>query len=483
MYDCIIIGCGVTGAAAAYQLARYEGRFAVLEQSNDVANATTKANSAILHAGYDPHPGTQMARLNVEGNRLAAEICKKLNVPYRRTGSLVLAFSDAECRTLEELYRRGVANGVPDVALLSGEGVRALEPELSEQVKGALYAPTAAVVNPWEYALAMAEVALKNGVELYLEHPVTAIRPVEGGYVLTTPRGTFETKTVINAAGVHADQVERLAAEPGYAIHPVRGEYWLLDKSEGTRVRHVVFQCPNEQGKGVLVAPTVHGNLIVGPNADPVEDREDVSCSARGLAFVREKARLSVPGVRFGENIRNFAGLRANSDSDDFIIGENPAAPGFFRLAGIKSPGLTAAAAIGLEAVKLVQGKGLAGREKVDFDDSREHVVFRELSGEEKNRLIQKDPRYGRVICRCETITEGEIVAAIHGVIPATTVNGVKRRCNAGMGRCQGGFCGPRVQAILARELGVDPTEVLMDGPGTQVLTGETKKGGGLHGV
>mgnify|MGYP003371293616 FL=1 len=483
MYDCIIIGCGVTGAAAAYCLARDEGRVAVLEQSNDVANGTTKANSAILHAGYDPEPGTKMARLNVEGSKLAAEICQKLNVPYRRTGSLVLAFSDKECRTLDELYRRGVANGVPDLALLSGEGARALEPEVSDQVQGALYAPTAAVVNPWEYALAMAEVAVKNGVELYLEHPVTSIRKIDGGYSLTTPQGEFETKTVINAAGVHADQLEQLIAQPGYTIHAVRGEYWLLDKSEGDRVRHVIFQCPNEKGKGVLVAPTVHGNLIVGPNAESVENRDDVSCSTQGLSFVRDKARLSVPNVRFGENIRNFAGVRANSDSDDFLIGENPQAPGFFHLAGIKSPGLTAAPAIGLEAVRLVQEKGLAIKEKDFFDDSREHVVFRELDPEEKNRWIQKDPRYGRGICRCETVTEGEIVAAIHGVIPATTVNGVKRRCNAGMGRCQGGFCGPRVQAILARELGVDPTQVLMDGPGTVVLTGETKTGGGRDGI
>ena len=215
MYDCIIIGCGITGAAAAYRLARYRGRFAVLEKSNDVANATTKANSAIIHAGYDPAPGTQMARLNVEGNRQAAEICQKLNVPFRRTGSLVLAFSEEECRTLDELYRRGVENGVPDLALLSGAGARAVEPGLSDQVKAALYAPTAAVVNPWEYALAMAETAVKNGVELYLEHPVTAIRPVEGGYALTTPRGEFCARTVINAAGVHADQVESLIAPPG----------------------------------------------------------------------------------------------------------------------------------------------------------------------------------------------------------------------------------------------------------------------------
>ena len=483
MYDVAIIGCGVIGAAAAYALSRYDNKVVILEAENDVADCTTKANSAILHAGYDPAPGTRMARLNVRGVALAKEICAKLDVSYKQCGSLVLALDEKELPHLQHLFENGTANGVPGMKILSKEETLAMEPNLSEKVCGALWAPSAAIVNPWEYALAMTEVAVRNGVELRRNCKVTDAEAIEGGYRLTVPGGTVETRCVINAAGIWADKVHSMVEPANFHIIPTRGEYYLLDKSEGTRVSHVIFQCPNELGKGVLVAPTVHGNLIVGPNAQPVEDREDVGCSAQGLAFVREKARKSVPGVRFGENIRNFAGLRATADTDDFLIGENPAAPGFFHLAGIKSPGLTAAPAIGLEAVRLLQEKGLALEEKADFDDTREHVVFRELSAEEKNRWIRRDPRYGRVICRCETVTEGEIVAAVHGVIPATTVNAVKRRCNAGMGRCQGGFCGPRVQAILARELGVDPTEVLMDGPGTQVLTGETKTGGGHNEV
>ena len=475
MYDVIIIGCGVVGAAAAYRLARYRLRVLVLEAGNDVANATTKANSAILHAGYDPAPGSKMAALNVEGNRLALEICQKLDVPVRQCGSFVLAFAPDQLPHLQTLYRQGLANGVPGLELLSGEEARALEPELSDTVCGALHAPTAAVVDPWGFALAMIEVAVQNGVELHRSCPVTAIAPRQGGgFALATPQGRFEARFVLNAAGVDADRVHQLLEPTAWHTTPNRGEYYLLDKSEGGRVGHVVFQCPGPEGKGVLVAPTVHGNLIVGPNAEPVTDRRDLGNTAAGLAFVKARAQQSVPGLRFGENIRNFSGIRANTDRDDFIIEWSKAYPGFLDLAGIKSPGLTSAPAIGRLAADLLAEAGLPLAEKPDFIDERHVVRLRHASAAEKAALIAKDPRYGRVICRCETITEGEIVDAIHSPVPATTVNGVKRRCNAGMGRCQGGFCGPRVQAILARELGVSPTEILMDQAGSWVLCGET---------
>ena len=476
MYDVILIGCGVVGAATAYQLSRYRLKVAVLEAQNDIANGTTKANSAIIHAGYDPEPGTLMARLNVEGNRMAHEICAKLDVPFAPVGSFVLAFSEAEKATLEELYRRGQANGVPELQLLTGDEARAMEPNLSGDVAGALYAPSAGIVSPWEFALAMAETAVRNGVELYRSTPVTAIARTEQGYALTTPAGVFESRFVINAAGVYADQVHALLEEPGWAIHPSRGEYYLMDKSQGSLVRRVIFQCPNENGKGVLVSPTVHGNLIVGPNAETTRDKQDNGTTGAGLAFVRRRAAMSVPGLNFRENIRNFAGLRANATRPDFILEESPTAPGFIDLAGIKSPGLSSAPAIGVYAAGLLQKAGLVLTEKETFTDTREHIVFRELDAEAKNALIRRDPRYGRVICRCETVTEGEIVAALHSPIPPCSVNGVKRRCNAGMGRCQGGFCGPRVQAIIARELGLDEQDVLMDQAGTFILTGPTKQ-------
>lgn len=479
MYDVIIIGCGVVGAATAYRLARCRLRVAVLEAQNDVANGTTKANSAIIHAGYDPRPGTLMAKLNVEGNRLTGEIARKLDVPFRRVGSLVVALGPEQQPALEELYRRGRANGVPGLRLLTGEQARALEPQLSPGVTAALLAPTAGIIDPWDFALAMAETAVRNGVQLLRSCPVTGITPLEqGGFAVQTPKGTFSTRFLVNAAGVQADAVHALLEPVDWTMRPSRGAYFLLDKSEHSRVSRVIFQCPGPSGKGVLVGPTIHGNLIVGPDAEPVEDRRNLGTTAAALDFVRSRAVQSVPGIDFRQNIRNFAGIRANTDQSDFIIRPSARYPAFLDLAGIRSPGLSSAPAIANLAAELLARAGLDLSEKEAFVDERHVVRFRALSPEEKNRLIRRDPRYGRVICRCETVTEGEIVAALHSPIPPCSVNGVKRRCDAGMGRCQGGFCGPRVVELIAREAGVDPTRVLMDQEGTWILAGETKQPG-----
>ncbi len=476
MKDVIILGCGVIGAACAYALSQYDVSVTVLEKSNDVANGTTKANSAIVHAGYDPHPGTEMARLNVEGNRMMEDLCRRLDVPFKRVGSHVLAFSDKDLEHIRQLYDRGVKNGVPDLRLLTREEVREMEPNLADTVVGSLYAPTAGIISPWELALALAQVAVRNGVELVLEAPATAIRQEKDGtFTVTTPKGEFRAKTVLNATGTYADAVCELLGVHEFTLTPNRGEYYLLDKSEGDRVHSVIFQCPDENGKGVLVSPTIHGNLIVGPNAEGVSAPDETGTTVKGLDTVRRQALRSVPSLMLRENIRNFAGVRANHAQDDFYIRESLTVPGFFLLAGIKSPGLTAAPAIAEEAVKYVNSRTPLCR-KADFRDGRHVVRFKHLSDEEKYRVIAEDPRYGRVICRCETITEGEIVAAIHSEIPPTSVNGVKRRVGAGMGRCQGGFCGPRVQEILGRELGVPMEEIPMDQPGSYILTGRTKE-------
>ena len=481
MYDVVIIGCGVVGASAAYELARYKLRVAVLEAAADIAAGTTKANSAIIHAGYDPEPGTLMARLNVEGNRLTGEICEKLQVPFKRVGSLVVAFSPEQLPTLRTLYDRGCKNGVPGLRLLSGEEARAMEPGLSEEVCGALLAPSAGIIDPWGFAIAMAETAVRGGVELRRDCPVTGIEDTGAGFVLHTPAGDVAARFVLNAAGVDADRVHEMLEPNDWHTLPSRGEYYLLDKSEHDRVSRVIFQCPGPEGKGVLVAPTIHGNLICGPNAEAVEDRLDLGNTAAGMAEVRAKASRSVPGIQWRQNIRNFAGLRANTTRSDFIIEESKAHPGFIDLAGIKSPGLSSAPAIAKLAAEMLAADGLALEPDPDFVDKREHIVFKNLSAEEKNELIRKDPRYGRVVCRCETITEGEIVAALHSPIPPRSINGVKCRCNAGMGRCQGGFCGPRVQEIIARELGIDQAEVLLEQAGSTILTGRTKTGGNAN--
>ena len=474
MYDVVIIGCGIVGAATAFELSKYRLKVGIVERENDVACCTTKANSAIIHAGYDPVPGTLMARLNVRGAALARELCAALDVPYLPCGSLVLGFSPEDQAHLEELYRRGVANGVPDLALLTGDEARAMEPNLSPAVTAALHAPTAAICSPWEYGLALAETAVRNGAELQLETAVTGLTPTEEGWRVETNRGVLEARYVVNAAGLDAQAIHEMAAPPSFAIHPSRGQYFLLDKSEGGRVGRVIFQCPNEKGKGVLVSPTVHGNLIVGPDAEPVEG-DDTSTTSAGLAFVRETALRSVPSVDFRTSIRNFAGVRASTGAKDFII--ELSAPHFLDLAGICSPGLSAAPAIGEYAVELLGQAGLALERKADFQASRKRIRFREMSPEEKAKLVAEHPAYGRVICRCETVTEGEILDALAGPIPPRSVDGVKRRAGAGLGRCQGGFCGPRVVELLAREQHRSPGDIPQERAGSWLLVRETKGG------
>ena len=475
-YDIAIIGCGVTGAAAAYALSRYDLKIVVLEKENDVALGASRANSAIIHAGYDPKPGTLMARFNVQGNAMTEALCKKLDVEFKRIGSLVLAFSKEEMQTLQELYERGVSNGVPSQRILSADEVKAIEPHVSGKVVGALYAPSAGIINPWDYTLALIETAVRNGVQLKRNAEVTAIQKRSDSYQIQTTSGKYDAHYVINAAGVESGKVHEMVAEKTFTIHPSRGEYYLMDKCEGELAHHVLFQCPNEDGKGVLVAPTTAGNLIVGPNSEPVEGSQSTGNTQAGLAFVREKALKTVPDINFRNSIRNFAGIRANADVDEFQI--SIAAENFIDLAGIKSPGLSSAPAIAEYAIELLKQCGLKPQRKPGTHTSRKKVRFKELSPDDKNKAIQKNPLYGRVICRCETITEGEIVDALHSPVPPMSMDGVKRRAGTGMGRCQGGFCGPRVLDIMAREQQKNPLDILQDKAGSQVLLSETKTGG-----
>lgn len=484
MYDCAIIGSGVIGAAMAYTLSRYELSVVVLEASNDVANVQTKANSAILHAGFDPPRGTLMAKTNVEGARLAADICKKLDVPRIENGALVLAFSREDLSTLRELYLRGVENGVADLRLLNEAEVKQLEPKLHDDVLGALHAPSSAIVDPWEFTIAMAETAIRNGVELRLEAEVSAIYPLDdfagdsGGFDIRYGNEGVQAKYVINAAGVKAADVHALIGGHNFRSIPVRGQYYLLDKSVGSLCKQTLFQCPSALGKGILIAPTVHGNLIVGPNAEQIEDPGDTAVTADALAFVRRQAERSVPYIPFGENIRNFSGIRAQTDRDDFIIEASPEHACFINLAGIKSPGLSAAPAIALRGLDLLREAGLELIEKPEdrFIDRRKRTRFRYLNATEKRDKIARDPSYSQIVCRCETISEGEIREAIRGVIPPRSIDAVKRRCNAGMGRCQGSFCGPRIHALLADELGIPYDEVLLNEAGSRIVVAKSQQ-------
>ena len=479
MYDVTVVGCGVVGAAIACELSHCRLNVAVVEKENDVACGTTKANSAIVHAGYDPEPGTRMARLNVAGSRMMEGLCRRLNVEYRRTGSLVLAFDPDGPGILQELLQRGKENGVEGLRLLTREQTLALEPGLNPELLGALFAPSAAIVDPWGLAIALAQSAVQNGAKLFLNSPVTQISDAGAFYRIQAGENAIETKYIVNAAGTFADKVNDMAAKPFFRIAPVKGEYYLLDKSQGHLVGRTIFQTPGKTGKGVLLSPTVHGNLIAGPTADPADGPEDTAVTARGLEKVVKTALRSDAHVNFRESIRSFAGVRATADGrDDFILGPAPGAPRFINAAAIKSPGLSASPAIAKEIRSILERSGLACMEKDCFSDYRREPLFKKMTGAEQRAALARDPRYGRVVCRCETITEGDILSVMRGPIPPVSIDGVKRRCNAGMGRCQGGFCGPRVHEILSRETGRPMEAIEQDRSGSYLLTGETKTGG-----
>ncbi len=476
MLDVIVIGAGVMGAAVARELSKYNLEIAVLDREADVSNGTTKANSAIVHAGYDAKEGTLMAKYNALGAEMYEELCKEVEAPYENTGSYVLAFSEDEREHLEMLYKRGIANNIPKMQIMEREEILAREPNVSSNVVAGLFAGSAGIVGPWEFTIKLLENAKLNGAEVLLNANVINIEKLENGYKVILEDGReIESKTVINAAGVYADKINNMVSKDAFEIYPRIGEYYVLDKIQGKLTNSVLFPCPNKMGKGTLIAKTVHGNILVGPTAEDVEDREYVGNTAHGLDDIREKAERTIPNINYRDNIRNFTGIRAESSTGDFVVGEASDAKGFYNMAGMKSPGLSSAPAIGLDIANMIVEK-LNPTKKEDFKQNRHQIHFISLSPEEKAEVIAKDPRYGRVICRCESITEGEIVDIIHRSVGALTIDGVKKRCRPGTGRCQGGFCGPRVQEILARELGKNLDEIVLDKKGSYILTGETKK-------
>lgn len=472
-YDGVVIGAGVVGSGVARGLSRREGRFLVVERALDVCEGTSKANSAIIHAGFDAEPGTWKAKMNVRGNRMMDKLAEELDIPFKRVGAFVVCLSEEDLPKLRDLYDRGVKNGVTDMELLTGDQARALEPNLSEGVAGALLAKTSGIVCPFELTLGMAESAAKNGVEFSFDTQVTGLERREGVWVVHTSKGDVEARAVVNAAGVFADTVHNWVCEEKLHITPRRGEYCLLDRTAGDHVSHTVFQLPGKYGKGVLVSPTVHGNLLLGPTAKDIDGKEDTATTAAGLAEVLEKSALGVKNIPTRQVITSFSGLRAHEDGDDFVLGES--AEGFFDAAGIESPGLTSAPAIGEYLAGLVAGK-LGLPERGDFDPIRKGVPkLKEMEPQRRAEMIRQNPDYGQIICRCEEVSQGEILDAIHGILGAKTLDGVKRRTRAGMGRCQAGFCSPRVMDLLARELSMDLTQVRKSGAVAQIVLEKTR--------
>ena len=476
IYDAIVIGGGAVGCATARELSRYDLRLALCEKGEDVCIGTSKANSAIVHAGFDAVPGTKKAHFNVAGSRMMEGLSRELDFSYRRNGALVLCFNQKDLPRLEELRERGEKNGVEGLRIVSGDELHALEGALSSEAVAALYAPTSAIVCPFGMTIALAENAAQNGVDFFLDSPVTSIVHRDGLYEITAGDKIFQTRTVVNAAGVYSDTLHNMVCEHKLSIVPRSGEYCLLDKKDGHLVERTVFQLPGKFGKGVLVTPTVHGNLLVGPTAVDQPDKDRTATTAEGLRAVAETAAKSVKSLPMRDVITSFAGLRAHlsGPEDDFIVGEST--DGFFEAVGIESPGLSSAPAIGRYLAELAAAK-LHAAEKEDFIAQRRDMPHpREMDFASRQDLIARDPAYGQVICRCEGVTEGEIRDAIRRVPGARSLDGVKRRVRAGMGRCQGGFCGPKVMELLSRELHVPITALTKGGGESRLLAGRTKE-------
>ena len=478
-YDAVIIGAGVSGAAIARELAKYEARVCVLERCEDVCCGTSKANSAIVHAGYDARPGTLMARLDVEGSYMIPQLARDLDFLYRNNGSLVLCMHEEDLPLLQELYERGRRNGVSALRMVTREEILAMEPHVREDVVAGMEAATGGIVCPFGMNIAFAENAAENGVEFRFDTTVTGFTHTREGWTVHTNQGDVEARTVINAAGVYADVLHNMVSTHKLHITPRRGDYYLLDKTTGGYAHHTLFQLPGKYGKGVLVAPTVHGNTIVGPTAIDIDDRDGVNTTAEGLEQVMRKAANIVKDAPLRQVITSFAGLRAHEDGHEFVIGEAEGAPGFFDCAGIESPGLSSSPAIGRMVAEMVRDKLLL-RRKASYKATRRGIVNpAELPFEERRALIEENPAYGRIICRCEGISEGEILDAIHRPLGARSLDGVKRRVRAGMGRCQGGFCAPRVMEILSQELDLPMEEITKSGGGSRLIVGENKEGFG----
>lgn len=469
-YDAVIVGGGVIGSAIARELSRYAISVCLIEKEEDVCSGTSKANSAIVHAGYDANPGSLKAQLNVKGNAMMDELSRDLEFEFKRNGSLVLCFADEDMPKLAELYQRGLKNGV-DVRLISGDEARKMESNLTDEVVAALYAPTGGIVCPFGLTIALAENAADNGVEFAFNTAVTNIKKGENGYIVETTNGTVEATTVINAAGVYSDAIHNMVSEKKLHITPRKGDYCLLDKEAGAHVSATIFQLPGKYGKGILVSPTVHGNLLIGPTAVDVDDKENTATTAEELADVVKKSAISVKNVPYRLTITSFSGLRAHEDGDDFVLGEAKDAPNFFDAAGVESPGLSSAPAIGVYIAEMVAGK-LGAEKKTDFNPKRKGFVkLAEKSFTERAALIKENPLYGVIVCRCMNVSEGEIVDAIRRTLGATSLDGVKRRVHQGMGRCQAGFCTSKTMEILSRETGIPMEHIRKNGSHSAMLS------------
>lgn len=474
-YDVIIIGGGVVGCSIARELSRYQGNFCLLEKEEDVCCGTSKANSAIIHAGFDAKPGSLKAKLNVQGNQMMDQLAQELDIPFQRNGSFVVCTDASSEHLLEELKKRGEENGVLGLEILDAQTALTHEPNLSPDVTKVLFAPSGGIVCPFEMTLGLAENAADNGVSFFFDQEVTSIEKENDYFRIITNHQVYETKGIVNAAGVFADKIHQFLSSSSIQITARKGEYFLLDQSAGNHVHHTIFQLPTALGKGILVTPTVHGNLLVGPTAQDVTSKEDIDTTAMGLAQIKEKAKQSVINVPFHQTITSFAGLRAHEEGNDFILGEAKDVTNYFMAAGIESPGLSSAPAIGKLLAEEISQK-LSLEKNNNFSPVRTGIPRpNAMSLSQRNELIKKDASYGQILCRCENVTAGEIINSITRTLGARSLDGIKRRTRAGMGRCQAGFCTPKTMELLSNYGGIEFTKITKNGKDSCLVFCPTK--------
>jgi glycerol-3-phosphate dehydrogenase len=475
MYDVIIIGAGISGTTIARECSKYQLKTIVLEKEFDVATEATMANSAIVHSGHDPLPGTLKAKFNLLGNKMYKQMSEELDIPYMPCGGMVVATNEEELALLDVLYHRGLENGLTkdEIRYLSRDEIKAKEPNISEHVIKGLDLPTTAVTFPWEAAIANMENAMDNGVSLALETKVIGIKKKEH-FIVETNNGIYEGKIIVNATGVYADQVNNYYKPAKYTISPRRGEYYVLDK-DVYEINSVIYPVPTEKGKGVIITPQYHGNVLLGPTSEFVDFEDMAKTTPGGLEYVKYHAERSVTNIPYHKVIRSFAGARATSSTHDFVI-DDIDGDGFINVGGIESPGLTAAPAIAVYVVEEMIRKHLSLDKNPTFNPKRRKVIrLAEMELDEINQLVKEDERYGRIVCRCEKITEGEIVDAINRNCGGRSIVGVKNRVRAGAGRCQGGFCQTEVIRILSEQLKIDKMKVNYQKEGSYILKARTK--------
>ncbi|MBR5506938.1 MAG: NAD(P)/FAD-dependent oxidoreductase [Clostridia bacterium] len=475
--DVVVIGAGAVGCAIARELSKYQVNVIVVDKNEDVGGDASKSNSAIIHTGYDAAPGTLESQLVVAANPMYDEIVKDLDVPFKRIGAILPAITDEQFSQLPAIKEKAFKNHVYDVEYKSGKELLEMEPNLNPEVKGGLYIPRESIIDPFILVQAMAENAFANGVEFLLGAKVTDIK-TENGKIksVVTEKGEIETKYVINSAGLYCDEIAEMVGKADYKVVARKGQFYILDKNTSCQVEHIVLPIPTKITKGKLMCPTIHGNMLVGPTAEDQESKVDKCTTTEGLDSIAKDVRNLIPNVNLRDTITQYSGLRPNRNPEGLNFDMYDDLEGYINLSGVRSTGLTLSVAMGKYVVQQMLMHGAEFVLKENFIKTRKGIIkFSEQPLEVQDALIRENPLYGNVVCRCETITEAEILEAIHRPLGAKSVDAVKRRVRAGMGRCQGGFCGPKVIEILARELNVKPEEINKHNPGSYMVTGRNR--------